>query len=160
MACTAVMTMTAPTQVSNQVCSYITTITNGGASPVNVTAIQIVGVAPSNLGGAPAVLNSPVLGPNVPVTINASASLSFSHNCLCLVPAVVGAPGQSSSGFYMYAICTFSDGTTCVSNNVYEYPAPAVIQSQPWSAQSGIVPPLGQLAFDTPLNSALPFFFM
>lgn len=154
MACTASMTMTSPVQVANQGCNYVLTITNGGSVPVSVTGIQIAGVAPGTPGAAPATFNQPCLGPNVPTTINNGSSLSFSHNCVCQSPLVVGAPGQAPGITYMYAVCTFSDGTTCITPNLYEYAAPPVMQQQPQ-----ITPSVGQLAFTTALNSALWYFF-
>lgn len=154
MACTATMTMTSPTQVANQGCNYVTTITNGGASPVDVVGIQIIGVSPGTPGAAPAVFNQPALGPNVAKTINAAASLSFSHNCVCFTPMTVGAPGMSGAGTYMVAVCTFSDGSSCITPNLYEYATPPILQQQPQ-----VIPNLAQAVPTTFSPSQYLFFF-
>ncbi len=155
MACTATMTMTSPTQVVGAPCNYVTTVTNGGATPVDVVSIQVSGVDPGTPGQAPAVINQPCLGPNTPKTINNGASLSFSHTCICLTPQTVGAPAQGDSGTYMYAVITTSDGLTCVTYPLlWEYAQPMAAQQQ-----VQVTPQTGQFAFTSSLNSALYMIF-
>jgi len=149
MATTASVSLTSPSVIGNAPTNFVVTAGNTGASPVSVTGIQVV-VTPSvpmaigDVGG---------LTPGTPVSIAASGTLTFPLQVVFQAPSAPGQSGQASGIYSLFVIVNTSDGTSTASAPINVFPSPVM------PAQQGAAPSAGQLVFDSPLSSALWFFF-
>ncbi len=115
------------------------------------TAITITDVRPYSFGPVGSVSFGEVRFGNLPTQILNAASLNFTFS------AVFNGPqrqGQSNAGagelkFNIYALCTFSDGTSAVSSSISVYP------NLGDNTPIGSTVVAGQYRFDTYTNSGL-----
>lgn len=158
----ATCTITSPQPiVVNQPVTVQVAVTNSGTTATNVTGVQLIvnGAAfdsrtPAGASVEPAVN---VIQPAIPVgsTVQTvSSSTLYFAGGFVYFSSVAQATAAVNSALSVYALVTTSDGSVTASLPIIASLA-TFIQSQPQ-----VTPAIGQLSFDTVLNSALfPVFF-
>jgi len=141
--------------VTNQPVHAVVSVTNSGSTATNVTGVQFIVNAACLLPSCEAAANtvSPVIPIGTPVQTVSGSTVTFTGDFVYF-SAVSGAPANPSPLLAVYAIVTTSDGSVTVT------PITNVGVATFLQQQVQVTPLVGQLAFDSPLNSALfPLFF-
>lgn len=162
MAMTATLSQRLPA-IFGQDTDFVLTVSNSGASAVNVTSIQPIvttaagGPAPGcNISGpyaAPGVATAQVFGSQFNVQVGASASVAFVFSVQFFGPAIGGVPSTPLSQFTVGATCAASDASVfgpVPLNLVLNRPNFGAGSSPPNPAVSP-----GQLNYSGAVNSAL-----
>jgi hypothetical protein len=149
MAISVSLSMTSPNIIAEAVTNFVITVANSGASPIVLNSLQPV-VTPSMVSST-----SPIGGlePETPMSIPNAGSLTFPMSIVFHAPQMPGATGMASAQYQVTIIAYTADGSVTSS-----IPLQVIPQTEAYP-QQGALPALGQLVFDTPLSSALWFFF-
>lgn len=157
MAITATLAQTSgdtKTAIANQPTVFYVTISNSGASDVQLTGLTTTVTAP----GAITTGAQGAVAPQTTVTVAASGSLSVPVTVIYPQPVTAGITAIPKEYFPTFVTVSTSDGSVVATNvlNVFvQTPKPGagfVTPSNPWAQ--------GTFDFEFPQNSALyPFFF-